>query len=224
MSILISVIMSVKNGEKYLNQSIESILNQSYKNFEFLICDDGSSDNSLSIINNYSLKDSRIKLITNKKSIGLTKSLNRLIKLSKGEVIARQDADDISAVNRFTTQINLYRKGKKIITARANIINSKKSKPRLSYFVPNKIIIKRKNCFVHGTLFINKQILIDNNCYDEEFYYSQDYKLFSDLLKKDYKINTIFKTLYSVRNEGNISSLKKDEQKYFADLVKQSQI
>jgi len=224
MSILISVIMSVKNGEKYLNQSIESILNQSYKNFEFLICDDGSSDNSLSIINNYSLKDSRIKLIKNKKSIGLTKSLNRLIKLSKGEVIARQDADDISTVDRFTTQINLYRKGKKIITARANIINSKKSKPRFSYFVPNKIIIKRKNCFVHGTLFINKQILIDNNCYDEEFYYSQDYKLFSDLLEKGYKINTIFKTLYSVRNEGNISSLKKDEQKYFADLVKQRQI
>lgn len=223
MNLKISVIMSVKDGEKFLKNSIDSVLNQSYKNFEFLICDDGSEDNSFQICKEYSKRDNRIVLVKNSKTIGLTKSLNNLIKISTGNIIARQDADDISAHDRFSKQLKLYKKGHQIITSRAKIYGSKKTKPRISYFLPKKTIIKKKNIFVHGTLFINKKILLNIGCYDEFYYYSQDYKLFSDLLNQGYKIKTIFKPLYIVRNDKNISTIKINEQNYFSDLVKKSQ-
>lgn len=215
--------MSVKDGEDHLKQSINSILNQSYTNLEFLICDDGSIDNSLQICNKYSNLDSRVKIITNNKSIGLTKSLNKLIDISTGSIVARQDADDFSDLNRLSKQIALYKKGNEIITTRAYVIGENKLKPRFSYLAPKKIMIRKKNNFVHGTLFIKKKILLDIGCYDENFYYAQDYKLFSDLLRQGYKIKTISKPLYYVRNEGNISTAKLKEQNYFSDLVRKSQ-
>ena len=223
MNYKVSVLMSVKDGENYLKESVESILNQSYKNLEFLICDDGSVDSSLNICNGYSNLDNRVKVIRNKESIGLTKSLNKLINISTGSIIARQDADDFSDLNRISKQIELYKKGNEIITSRAFVIGENKLKPRLSYLIPKKIMIRKKNNFIHGTLFIKKKILLDIGCYDENFYYAQDYKLFSDLLRRGYKIKTILKPLYYVRNEGNISTIKLKEQNYFSDLVRKSQ-
>ena len=82
----ISVLMSVYNGEKFISQSINSILNQTYKNFEFLIVNDGSTDNSEKIIKSFS--DSRI-IYLSKQNTGLTKSLNYGLKQAKGEYIAR---------------------------------------------------------------------------------------------------------------------------------------
>ncbi len=99
----VSVIMSVYNGDKYLREAIESILNQTFTDFEFIIVNDGSTDNSLEIIESYD--DERIKTINNKKNIGLTKSLNKALKFAKGKYIARQDADDVSLPNRFEKQV-----------------------------------------------------------------------------------------------------------------------
>ena len=223
MSFYISIIMSVKNGERYLDESINSILNQTYKNFEFLICDDGSNDSSFEICKKYSELDDRVKIFVNKESIGLTKSLNKLISFSKGSIIARQDADDISNPERLSKQLDVYKKGIDIVTSRAQLYSEKKVKPRFSYYFPKKIMIKKKNIFVHGTLFIKKDTLIDIGCYDENFYYAQDYKLFSDLLEKGYKIKTISKPLYTVRNDDNISTKNFEEQQYFANLVKKGQ-
>lgn len=222
MDLKVSVLMSVKDGENYLKQSIDSILNQSYKNLEFLICDDGSTDNSFQICNEYSNLDNRVKIIRNNESIGLTKSLNKLINISTGSIIARQDADDFSDLNRISKQIELYKKGYEIITSRAFVIGENKIKPRFSYLIPKKIMIRRKNNFVHGTLFIQKKILMEIGCYNEKFYYAQDYKLFSDLLMQGYKIKTILNPLYYVRNEGNISTTKLEEQNYFSDLVRKN--
>jgi hypothetical protein len=215
--------MSVKDGEDYLEESIKSILNQSYKNFEFLICDDGSTDKSLAICNKFAEEDSRVRIFTNSHTIGLTKSLNKLIEISKGEIIARQDADDISHEERFSRQLNVYKnKGFNIVTSRAKILMSKRTKPRLSFFIPNKLIIKVKNPFVHGSLFMNKQLLINIGRYNENFYYSQDYKLFWDLIHTGNKVKVIYGPLYSIRNVNNISTLKVKEQKYYSDLVKKS--
>ena len=95
--------MSVYNGEKYLREAIESILNQTFTDFEFLIVNDGSTDSSLEIILSY--PDERIRVIRNDRNIGLTKSLNKALQQAKGEYIARQDADDISLQNRFEEQL-----------------------------------------------------------------------------------------------------------------------
>ena len=115
MNLKVSVLMSVKDGENYLKQSIDSILNQSYKNLEFLICDDGSTDNSLQICNEYSNLDNRVKIIRNNESIGLTKSLNKLIDISTGSIVARQDADDFSDLNRISKQFELYKRVMKLL-------------------------------------------------------------------------------------------------------------
>ena len=100
---LISVVMSVYNGEKYLKRSIDSILNQTFKDFEFIIINDGSTDKSLEIIKSYD--DDRIVLI-DQENKGLTKSLNIGIKTASGKYIARQDADDVSLPDRLKKQVD----------------------------------------------------------------------------------------------------------------------
>ncbi len=99
----ITVLMPVFNGEKYLAEAIESILNQTYKDFEFLIIDDGSTDNSVEIIRKYS--DPRIRLVKNEKNLGLPTTLNIGLDIARGEYIARMDCDDISHLRRFKKQI-----------------------------------------------------------------------------------------------------------------------
>jgi glycosyltransferase involved in cell wall biosynthesis len=100
----ISVIMAVYNGEKYLAEAIESILNQTFKEFEFIIIDDGSKDNSLNIIKRYAKKDSRIIIIKNEKNMKLAWSLNKGLKIARGKYIARMDSDDISLTDRLEKQ------------------------------------------------------------------------------------------------------------------------
>lgn len=95
--------MSVYNGEKYLREAIESILNQTFNNFEFIIIDDGSSDESAAIINSYN--DTRIRLIQQENK-GLASALNVGLKIARGKYIARMDADDISLSERFEKQFN----------------------------------------------------------------------------------------------------------------------
>jgi len=99
----ISVVMAVFNGERFLRESIDSILAQSFADFEFLIVDDGSTDGTREIITSY--EDARIRLVVNEQNLGLTPSLNRGLQLAGGDFIARQDADDISEPERFEKQI-----------------------------------------------------------------------------------------------------------------------
>lgn len=102
---LISVVMAVYQGERYLAKSIESILSQTVKSFEFIIVDDGSSDNSVAIIEEYQARDPRIVLIRNRVNLGLGGSLRVGVNAARGEFIARMDCDDISPADRFASQI-----------------------------------------------------------------------------------------------------------------------
>ena len=106
----ISVIMSVYNEKKeWLQMSINSILNQSFKNFEFIIVLDNPDNIELkAVLEQFAAKDSRIKLIYNKKNMGLVYSLNSALKVAKGEYIARMDADDISELDRLEVQYNYF--------------------------------------------------------------------------------------------------------------------
>ena len=217
----ISVLMSVYNDEKTLERSIESILKQTFKNFELLINDDSSTDGSFKIIKNFSNIDNRIKFFQNENNTGLTKSLNKLIRQSSGEFIARQDSDDTSHIERFQKQINVIESGKfDIVTTRANVIGEKRKIPNISFYFPKRYIIKYKNPFIHGSLLIKKNVLNDIGNYDERFYYSQDYKLMSDLIKQNKKIKTLRQPLYNLNLKNNISSKNAEEQEYFAKCVR----
>ena len=213
--------MSTYNDRKNLNQSIESILDQTYRNFEFLILDDASTDSSYEQLEAYQKLDKRIMIFSNKVNKGLTKSLNILIKKSKGNYIAIQDSDDISMKDRFNTQINYLTDGKyDLCFTRAKLKDSGKFIPGLSYYIPPKVSIKYKNPFIHGSLMIKKSVLEKLNYYDENFYYAQDYKLFKDAMMNNYQIKYLNKAMYLLNTKDNISTLNKNEQKYYANCIK----
>jgi len=217
---LVSVIMSVHNNEATVNTAIESILGQSYKNIELIITDDCSSDNSLSIIKKY-INKKNVKLIENIENKGLTKSLNSMIKVAQGKFIARQDADDISLYNRIQVQIDLINKfNLDFVSSRAISLQTKKYIPNISFNLPYKFLIRYKNPFIHGTLIIKKNVLLELGNYDERFKYAQDYKLMIDALDKQYKYKVLRKPYYLLNTRNNISNLFRDEQKYFADCAR----
>ena len=218
---LVSILMSVRNGEQTVEKSIKSILNQSYDYFEFLIVDDCSTDSTLGKLKILEKQDNRISIFTNSENIGLTKSLNKLIKNTKGELIARQDADDYSNPERIYAQVKyLLKNNLDAVTSRALIIGSAKKIPGLSYYIPAKLLMKFKNPFIHGSLIIKKQVLNDLGLYDENFHYAQDYKLYLDLLSNGYSIKAINKPLYNLNTINNISSNNKDEQKYYFNCAR----
>ena len=106
---MITVLLAVNNGERWLKESISSILNQTYKEFEFLIINDGSDDNSLQIIKDFAQKDKRINYISHE-NIGLTASLNKGLSIAKGDWIARIDCNDISCPKRLEFQLKYAEK------------------------------------------------------------------------------------------------------------------
>lgn len=183
---LVSVIMSVFNGEKFLNKTISSILNQTYKNLEFIIIDDGSKDNSLSIVRDFAKRDNRVKLIKNSSNIGLTKSLNKAIDISKGKYIARQDVDDYSLSNRLEIQIKFLENNPEYAFCGSDMYVLQERSAGIDSFDYERIIRELiiRNKFMHSTIIIKKQILELFGYYNEQFLYSQDYELWCRLLYK----------------------------------------
>lgn len=174
----VTVLMSVFNGARFLPAAIESILCQTYRSFEFLIIDDGSTDNSADIIQSYN--DRRIRFIR-QSNIGLTASLNKGISLAKGDLIARQDADDFSEANRLETQV-AYLEHHPIISmvgSYARYIDALSNeigvwRPPCDEVDIKKEIIKH-NTFCHGSVLFKKDCLVSIGNYREIFKYSQDY-------------------------------------------------
>jgi glycosyltransferase involved in cell wall biosynthesis len=111
---LISVLMPVYNAERYVAKAVESILQQSCRDFEFLIINDGSTDRSLRILQRYSRQDARIRLISQPNS-GYVAALNRLLSLATGDLIARMDADDIALPDRFAQQVEFLRQHPEVV-------------------------------------------------------------------------------------------------------------
>ena len=222
---MVSVIMSVYNDVKNIEQSIQSILNQTYSNFEFIILDDGSNDGTWEVLKIFQGKSKNIKLLKNKKNIGLTKSLNKLLTESKGEYIARQDSDDYSLRSRIECQVN-YIKEFKLQGCSTRSINkdSYKHVPRISNKINPLIISKFKNPFIHGSLMIEKRCIESIGGYNEYYYYSQDYKLTSDLLRLGYKIKVLNEIFYVSNYKDNISSKFKEEQSRFAKKVRRENL
>ena len=218
---LVSVLLPVFNGEQYIQKAAFSILNQSHKELELLIIDDCSTDKSYQMSMNISEQDNRVRVFKNRKNLGLTKSLNLLINESSGKYLARQDSDDWSEVTRLEKQLN-YLNNKKIDVVYARSVRSDTNNifPRLSYYLPLDFVLKYKNPLIHGTMFAKKNIIEKVGGYDEDFIYSQDYKLAYDLINSGYKLKIMRDVLYNSNFINNISTNKKYEQKYYANCVR----
>lgn len=200
---IISVVMSVYNGEKYLSEAIESILNQTYKDFEFIIINDGSSDNSLEIIKKYQNQDERIVLIS-RENKGLVASLNEGIEKAKGKYIARMDADDICLSTRFEEQIEYMEKNKLDLSGswietfdEKNILNVWKYPETHSDIEFRSFFMCS---FAHPSVMI-KKIVFDKLKYENET--AEDYRLWCDILADGYKVGNIQKVLLKYRLHNN---------------------
>lgn len=219
----ITVLMSVYNGEKFLREAIESILNQTYRDFEFLIINDGSTDSTKEIIISYN--DPRIRVINNEQNIGLTRSLNKGLKLAKGKYIARMDADDISTPERLDKQLKYIKKRSdvglvtswhEIIDGKKNcisIITGERSFENIYYF------LTFGNQFPHSSTLFRKKTVLDLGGYDEKYKRSQDYDLWFRLSRVT-RIEMISEVLLKCRTTDiNISNMFKNEQDDFAKQI-----
>lgn len=185
---LVSIIMSVFNEEKYVADAIESTLNQTYQNWEFIIINDGSIDATESIINQY--QDHRIRYFY-QENMGLTKSLNKGIALSQGKYIARIDADDRSLPTRIEQQVNFLEKNKTFVLIGSYYYNVDISKMNLSISKPvisdqdcrKKFMLGRAN-FLHSSVMFKKEINGEIMRYDETFKHAQDARMWIHLATK----------------------------------------
>ena len=208
----ISVILPVYNSQEFLSQSINSILNQTYKNFELIIIDDGSTDNSKEICEYFSKKDNRVIFIDNDHQ-GLTKSLNKGLEIAKGKFIARQDADDVSLPERFEKQINWFLKdeGRVLCGTNCKILNEDNSyKNNKSLKFTNSGIIKKlkySNCFVHSSTMFLRNSSQNLGNYDENLEYAQDYDLWWKLTTLG-EVGNLNEKLLILRNRKNSISVK----------------
>jgi glycosyltransferase involved in cell wall biosynthesis len=209
----VSVIMSVYNAQHYVSEAIESILGQSYENFEFIIINDGSTDNSYEIIESYN--DNRIKIL-NQDNIGLAASLNRGLNVARGKYVARMDADDISAQNRLEEQFKYMEYNQDCVAVGSNINIISKEGEYLDYQVrPDdsnllKSVLPFDTPFAHGSAFIRMCVIKNVGGYKPEMRFSQDVILWLDM--KEYgKYGRIQKPLYTFRvvPESNQNKSKK---------------
>ena len=220
----VSVLMSVFNGERYLREAIDSILNQTFSNFEFVIIDDGSIDSSNEIIRSYN--DPRIRLIENEINIGLTKSLNKGIDDSQGKYIARMDADDISLPERLEKQVNFMESNPEVgICGTLNRVLGVRDKGEKILNYPKdhetaRCMLLFQNVFDHSTLMMSRKKLKKNQLrYDVSIKYAQDYDLISKASGMFKLANIQEVLLFSRKHSGQIRNKYGFMQKEVARFI-----
>lgn len=217
--------MSVYNGERFLGKSIDSVLNQTFSDFEFIIVDDCSNDTTSQILSEYVKKDQRIHIIKNLRNLGLTHSLNKGLLACRGEYIARQDADDISVPYRFKNQVQYLTEHPDVgvVGSWVAIIDEKGKISTTRQLPTSPALIKWTlffgNPLVHSSVMMRRSI-IENTTYIPEILYSQDYDLWARLSEKT-KLANIPRVLnLSRKHENMISVQHRDTQRQMGDIVR----
>lgn len=212
----VSVIMGVYkiNDENILRKSIDSILNQTFSDFEFIICDDGSDDNTFELVKKICKEDSRVILIKNDKNKGLANVLNRCYKMANGEYIARMDADDESDLKRFERQVDFLDTHYEVdlIACDCNVFDNNGIYSEKCF---NEIIDKEDFLFnspiVHPTIMVRKKSLEKVGGYRDikKTYRVEDYDLFMRMYIDGQKMCTLKEKLFNYREDINTYSRRK---------------
>ncbi len=213
----VSVLMSVYNGERYLRESVESILNQTFKDFEFIIVDDASEDASLEILETYRRKDTRIRLVQNANNIGLTSSLNKVIQMSRGDYLARQDADDISESERLVFQLRFLEDYPDVGVLGTWVAYVDKQGQRTGIWqTPTTPSLVRWSLFfgnsiAHPSVMLRSSLVEGGVAYRPEISYAQDYDLWVRLSAKT-QLTNLPEILYLRRVHEEMIGVKHYEQ------------
>jgi len=205
---LVTIGVSFYNAESYIENCVQSILNQSYKSIEIILLDDGSKDSSLERVKQFD--DTRIKIISDGENKGLISRLNQLVTIAEGDYFARMDADDVMFPDRIEKQLELFRGNPKIdivfgdavsIDKESNILGYKKSQE-----VKDRNDVLKGNYPIHPTVMAKKEVLL-NNPYKEGYFQMEDMELWYRLVDKC-RFQNINQPLLFYREDSSNNSRK----------------
>lgn len=209
----VSMVMSVLNGGKYLNESVESVLSQTFSDLEFIIIDDGSSDSTWEQLEAFAAMDHRIRLLRNKKNTGVAVALNRAIDHANGEFVGRQDADDISAVGRIDAQVTYLdaHPAAGLVGTLPLFIDdegrpfpaSQREIPITNDDIQNQLL--DWNCMWHGSVLMRRSIFELVGGYIPELEPSEDYDLWLRIAEHS-ELANLNQLLYKYRIHSSSSS------------------
>ena len=223
MSYTISVIMPVYNCKFYIEDAVNSILNQTFQDFELIIIDDCSTDGTYEILNKINSK--KIQLIKKDLNTGYTNSLNLGISLAKGKYIARMDGDDISHIERFSKQIQAFSNDSDLVIcggAYQSVCGNHIFKPSLKH--EDILVDLTISCpFVHPSVMIRRETLVDNNLkYDQEFEPAEDLDLWAKLCLLGKAINLEDILIYYRIHSEQTSILRSKSQEEKSKIIKEN--
>lgn len=218
--------MGVYNGARFLIDCIESVLAQSYDDFEFIIINDGSTDKTQDILETMRARDKRIRIFKQQNQ-GLTKTLNRGIKLARGKYIARMDDGGICHEDRLKAQLLWLKKTKGVVAVGTHYdVVDKTGKVLRRHLPPTKhqqlkqIVYSGVNPFAHGSVMIKKPALQKIGGYRTYFTFAQDYDQWLRLIDAGLEMSNTPRVLYKHRILPS-DFKKRRQQKYFAELALQ---
>jgi glycosyltransferase involved in cell wall biosynthesis len=221
--------MSVHNGEAYLVQALDSILSQSFSSFEFIVIDDASTDNTAGILADYARRESRIRLLSNQRNMGLAWSLNHGLKQANGWYIARMDADDISLPLRLEEQFSFMEEhpGVGVLGTAVEIIDSAGQVIDQRMYPPDPIVIcwrlAFENPLCHPTVMIRRSLL-QGASYNSELNTAQDYDLWCRLGPMTSFANLSKPLLRFRKHVANLTYTKGSEQRTNSMHISQNYI
>ncbi len=214
----VSVVMSVRNGEEFLRPSIESIQSQSHSDFEFIICDDYSTDSTAAILSEYANQDSRIRILRNSEHRGLSASLNWAISSAQGELIARIDADDTSMPKRLEVQRNAFLAENDMVLCGTNgMVIDAKGKSIYPTILPTRdwdirCLCLFENPFRHSSIMMKRRAFFCAGKYNENLDVAQDFDLWVRMMQYGKCYNLRQRLVHLRLHDASVSSRYKAEQ------------
>jgi len=220
---LISVIMPVKNAGDFVGAAVESIIDQTYKSWEMIVVDDGSTDETGKILQKFARKDKRITVITNKKSKGIGASLNLALTKAKGKYIARMDGDDISLPNRLATQVAFLQKHPKIVAVggQAEMIDGEGEIFAYKHFPTDSTKLREMIMWmvpIQHPIMMARGEAYKQCRYDETFKTAEDVEMFMQLLKFG-ELGNVPKVVYQYRKADTSNGYHNLKQTFYLTLL-----
>ena len=218
----VSVLMPVYNAEKTVACAVSSILQQSHSNFEFIIIDDGSDDQTSEILAKFALNDDRIVVKTTQNN-GVTAALNLGLGLAKGKWIARQDADDCSVPSRISSQLAVFEKNENVVLVGSAASNQRKKLLRRILFTRGAkriaYALQFRNVFIHSSVMFKRVIGGKPLKYDVQQRYAQDFELFQRLSRLGDSVNLPQHLVKLGEPIDRVSMSHKEEQRICASNI-----
>jgi len=222
----VSVLMPVHNGARFVVEALESILRQTFGNFEFIIVDDGSTDTTPSILRDYAERDRRIVSLRNPENIGIARTLNRGLQVARGKFVARQDADDISLPERLRSQLDVFVNNPRLgfLGSAVQAMDEKGGRGDTIPVPASNTLIRWqmlfRNVFKHSTIMLRRSLLEENGLrYNEDFLFAQDYELWSRMLCAGEGANIAEPLVLFRQHGGQISESHRELQDEYANRV-----